>query len=148
MKAAAENHGRLSTCDSRDFSYLLSEEEKEITDYYCCRSDELWPRIETGIDFAFLDYFSSEKLDQSFCSEELLKLIPLMKQNAIIAIHDTHVKKYSHSRLFQKESTSLDELHLEYLTLPYNYGLSLLRVLSPSPHGTIQDNFIKKIQED
>ena len=57
-RAAHENNGRFISCNERDFSYLLSEQEKAVTSFVHDKSDRLWPTLRQGVDFAFLDYFS------------------------------------------------------------------------------------------
>ena len=70
-KAAAENKGHFFSCDRRDFSYLLNEDERSITTFIHGKSNLVWPSVKAeGIDFAFLDYFSSEALSGSCVKRE------------------------------------------------------------------------------
>ena len=95
-KAAYENHGHFFTCDTRDFSYLLNENEKKSTTFIHGLSDLVWKNevIKKGIDFAFLDYFSGESISKKFCLEEIKKCLSFMKTNGVIVLHDTIVDKY------------------------------------------------------
>jgi predicted O-methyltransferase YrrM len=147
-KAAHINQARFITCDIRDFSYLLNKKEKEITEFVHGKSDKVWPLVEKeGIDFAFLDYFSSESWNSDFVKREIKKCFSLLKENGIICIHDTLVDKYALKDVFNSLKTKrfgMVNKDLEVLSLPYNYGLGIIRRLKPSPYGKIEDTFKKK----
>lgn len=147
-KAAHLNSGRLISCDMRDFSYLLSEEEKSVTEFIHGKSDLVWKRVEsTGIDFAFLDYFSSEGWGADFVQKEITTCFSLLKENGVICIHDTMVDKYALRNVFNALKTKRLGFHnddVEVLSLPYNYGLGIIRRLKPSNFGRVEDHFVKK----
>ena len=148
-KAAHLNGGRFYTCDNRDFSYLLSEEEKEVTTYVHANSNKLWPQLtENGIDFAFLDYFSSESWGKDFVFNEFYNCFNLLKENGMICLHDTLVGKYALSEFVEELKTRrfglLHNSDLEVISLPYNYGLGIVRRLKESPYGKVEDTFEKK----
>jgi predicted O-methyltransferase YrrM len=144
-RAAAENEGRFVTCDNRDFQYLLSTEERSVTDYKLGFSDLVWSDEtlnRVGIDMAFLDYFSSEDVDPQFVKSELKRCIALLKTNAVIAVHDVFVDKYSVGKALR--SLCRWNRHLEYSVLPYNYGLGLIRYTGPSKYGMISESWTKQ----
>jgi predicted O-methyltransferase YrrM len=147
-KAAHLNSGRFISCDMRDFSYLLSEEEKSVTEFIHGKSDLVWDRVKSiGIDFAFLDFFSTETWKSDFVQREITNCFSLLKENGIICIHDTMVDKYALKEVFNGLKTKRFGFHdndLEVLSLPYNYGLGIIRRLKPSKFGKIEDQFIKK----
>lgn len=149
-KAAHLNSGRFISCDMRDFSYLLSKEEKSVTDFVHGKSDLVWEKVEkTGIDFAFLDYFSTEQWKPEFVAQEIAKCFSLMKENGVICIHDTLVEKYTLKHVFNELKKKRFGFHnddLEVLSLPFNYGLGIIRRLKPSPFGVLKDEFIKKVE--
>jgi len=147
-KAAHLNQGRFISCDVRDFSYLLNENEKSVVDFVHGKSDLVWEKVaESGIDFAFLDYFSDEHIKADFVNQEIAICLSLMKENGVICIHDTLVDKYDLKNVFNQLKTKrfgfLDN-DLEALSLPFNYGLGIIRRLKPSKYGIVEDNFIKK----
>ncbi len=148
IKAVAETGGKLLGCDMRDFSYLLNKREKEITTFLCGSSDQIWQKLDnSGFDFAFLDYFSSENILKSFIISEISKCLNCMKTNGVIAIHDSTVKKYAVGDALQnlkKKNGFFHNRDLEILSLPYNYGLGLIRKIGPSSYGSLKDNFKKK----
>jgi len=141
MRAAAENHGYLCTCDRRDFRYLLTPEEQRVTTYVCDKVEALWNGGYHGFDFAFLDYFSSKTCSCAYCVAELSQCIARMRQNGIIAVHDT-LQQYE--GIHAAVSEILKRPDMEGVTLPFGYGLTLMRCLAPSAHGAIHDSFRKK----
>lgn len=150
-KAAKLNSGRFISCDMRDFSYLLSEEEKSVTDFIYGKSDLVWEKVsKTGIDFAFLDYFSSENWKSDFVAKEIATCFSFMKHNGVICIHDTLVDSYALKDVFNQLKKKRFGFHnddLELITLPYNYGLGIIRRLKPSTFGILKDEFIKKVEK-
>lgn len=141
-RAARETGGHFFTCDHRDFSYLLSPEERIYTTYIHGKSDSLWDALETrnsGIGFAFLDYFSNPDLDIKYCIDEIVKCLSRVKENGIVAIHDTYDGRYS-----MKEAIASLQAKFNMMTLPYNYGLTLFRRSWESEFGCIPDAHHKK----
>ena len=147
-KAAAENGGKFISCDMRDFSYLFTSAEKEVTTFIHGKSDQTWEHLNgKGIDFAFLDYFSSENIGSSFIEQEINRCLRLLKKNGIIAVHDTIVDKYKLKNSLNKLKTKASLFHntnIEVLSLPFNYGLGFIRKLNSSPYGTVPDIYLKK----
>lgn len=144
-RAANENGGRLTTCDNRDFRYLLSEEERTVTDYKLGLSDLVWNDTDlskTGLDMAFLDYFSSEAVSSHFVRAELKRCLALLKTNGIVAIHDTSVENYSVGKTVR--SICRWNQRLEFTVLPYCYGLGIIRFTGPSRYGSIADCWKKQ----
>lgn len=148
-KAVSETGGLLTSCDKRDFSYLLSQAEVNVTTFVNDYSPEVWLNHtpDEGFDFAFLDYFSDEKLEEDFIKRELKSCIHRMKTNGVIAIHDTIIDKYALKAVLNSIKANFWNIHnveLEVLSLPYNYGLGLIRVLKESKLPIIEDQFLKK----
>jgi hypothetical protein len=148
-KAAHLNKGILITCDKRDFSYLLNKNEKKVSTFVNDSSNSVWPLLEEkGVDFVFLDYFSSAGLKRSFVKNELMTCLQYLKQNGIVCIHDTLIEKYQISRIINQLKRNSKGLlaapKYEILSLPFNYGLSIIRRISESKYGTLKDNFVKK----
>ncbi len=150
IKAAAHNKGHLLSCDTRDFSYLLNEREKELTTFFNSDSSMVWSHkaVREGIDFAFLDYFSSENLSVDFIVSEIRKCSTLVKENGIIAVHDSIDGRYNVNKALKILSRSFSvfpNLTFEILSLPFNYGLGLIRV-KRSGVGVLNDHFVKKAE--
>ncbi len=121
-RAAYENGGSFVTCDINDFSYLLNEEEKKVTKFINGDVSEVWKICKQGIDFAFFDFFSVSSLPKSFSVQHITECIKRMKQNAILAIHDSIDSR------FKLKSALIDifDKNIEILNLPYN-GLVILK---------------------
>lgn len=142
-RAAAENGGRFLACDERDFSYLLNAKEKQTTEFVLGQSDKVWPILEkgSGVDLAFLDYFSSEAVHAGFIIRELKHLDRFMKTNGMIIVHDSIVDIYNVGKAIKRFAFWN---RYEFVSLPYCYGLGVLRKLGRSQYGVIHDQFKKK----
>ena len=140
LKATIENNAFLTSCDMENFSYLLPDDQKKYFQFCHSQSNEIW-RNDKIYDFAFLDYFSSSSLTTIFCYKEIKHCIRKMKQNGIIAIHDTYDNKYA-----IKKALALIKLtsNIEYVSLPYNYGLGLIRIKGNKHNGALEEKFLKK----
>lgn len=64
-----------------------------------------------------------------------------MKTNGVIVLHDTIVDKYELGAALSKLSK---DKNIEFVSLPYNYGLGIIRYMGKSKYGSIEDSFIKK----
>ncbi|MES2308265.1 MAG: class I SAM-dependent methyltransferase [Verrucomicrobiota bacterium] len=140
-RATAENGGKFTTVDKRNFDYLFSDREKLTSDLLVGYSDVLWADLKkTGkkIDFAFLDYFSDSKCDADFCRKEIGECVQLLSEGGAFAIHDTIERDYPISGLVHEIA---EQFQCEVLTFPYNYGLSLFR---KKYQGSINDPWKKK----
>ncbi len=141
IRAVYENGGHFYTCDSRDFSYLLSESERSVTTYLCDQSAICWQKVR-GADFAFLDYFSDPRIPAVFCKNEINRCLNIMKKNGIIAVHDVFSDEYPLKEAFNSLLT--DRSDIELITLPYAYGLGLIRYKGESKCGEVKDEFKRK----
>lgn len=146
-KSANEIGASFITCDIRDFSYLLNSEEKKVSTFVHGKSDLVWGLVkDKGIDFAFLDYFSGETIGKTFILSEIKKCISLMKQNGIIAIHDAIDNRYNVKQALKSLASKSLFVNsgVEVISLPYNYGLGLIRVTRKSKYGMLKDMHLKK----
>lgn len=134
-KAAYENGGELVSCDMVDISMLLSDEEKSVTKFLLGKSELVWSK-SGGYDFAFLDYFSDVGLEVSYIEGEINKCIEKMKTDGIITIHDAYVKKYPNISLSMKKIAENRE-DVECITIPFNYGLGIIRCIGRSVYGKV-----------
>ncbi|MEQ9299465.1 MAG: class I SAM-dependent methyltransferase [Cyclobacteriaceae bacterium] len=148
IKGVAENGGNIVCCDQKDFRYVLNDHERKVVKYVAGDSEMIWKYHvpNDGFDFVFLDYFSDESLSGRFIKSEISKSIGSMKSNGIIAIHDSIVEKYSLMEVLEslkKNRLGIIDRSIEILSLPYNYGLALLRV-KKSQYEKLPDQFLKK----
>lgn len=142
--AAYKNQGKMYSLDTRDFSYLLSDAEREVVDFIQGFSSKAWehPHLnQEGLDFAFLDYFSNDNMTQDECYSEISSCYSLLKQNAILCIHDVIEKEYVVGSVMENFA---NENNAQVLYLPYNSGLGIIRRCESSPFGVIEDFWEKK----
>ncbi|MFO1490465.1 MAG: hypothetical protein U1F87_06030 [Kiritimatiellia bacterium] len=72
---------------------------------------------------------------------ELKAALSLLPTNGILAVHDAIHPKSALSRVLRRWKWKPG---VEVITLPYNYGLALIRRTSASPYERIEDHWIKK----
>ena len=134
--------GKLVCCDRFDYRDMIPSSYRGRYTYIHGDSGKFYkhPKVK-GLDFLFLDYMSSRKKSVESCYKDLKKAIKLMKTNGIIAVHDTNEKKYNVGAAFEMIKKKKG---LEVLTLPYNYGLGLIRNRRESKYGKIKDTWQKK----
>lgn len=143
-RVAAENNASLVCCDTEDFSQWFSDEEKKVVrnirgySHLAFNDPEL---RRAGADFIFLDYFGTDVATDSFVRGELKAALSLLPTNGILAIHDAIHPKSALPGVLRRWKWKPG---VEVITLPYNYGLALLRRTSASPYGRIDDAWIKK----
>lgn len=142
-RAAHENSGVLESCDVEDYSALLSPTERSVVRLHHGTSESFWPLVEAGVDFAFLDHFSSEDQPPAWIVGELEQCIAKLAPHGMVAIHDGFVARYRLREVLAalRRSVGLD---FEVVTLPFNYGLTLLR--RSLPVETIGHRFPKKVE--
>lgn len=146
-RAASETGGRFVCCDQRDFSYAFNEDERRVTEFVCGKSEAARTKFEeTGIDFAFLDYFSSNQVTDGFIANEIAAVLSLMKTNGIVAVHDVSVPEYKIGQWLKKHARGslFRPAEFDFFTLPYNYGLGLVQKRSSSRFGALPDLHLKK----
>jgi len=148
MKAIKETGGHLICCDKKGvgnnegFQYLLSEAEREVVTYLHGKSNLAWDYLdkrEHGLDFAFLDYFGDKNISESFVCKELQNCLSYLKQNGIIVVHDVY-NEYKVTGVVD----TIDWADVEYVSLPYCYGLGIFRKVQTSQYGKVEDQFPKK----
>lgn len=146
-RAAQENGGKLFSCDTRDFSYLLNETEKNVVHFHLGTSDEFFAGMKEGADMIFLD-FLGDRPKENFCKRQIELAMKQIKQNGIIVIHDAFEPSFTLPRVLQKMFRGLSgwikNRGFSLTVLPYNYGLAIIRRESTSEYGSLTDQFLKK----
>lgn len=132
-RLAHELSGEFYCCDTRDFTYLFTEPELEVTRFFSDGSDPLFKSEKfnsDNFDFIFLDYFSGETIPLDFCLMQIRKALKNLKKGGFLCIHDVSDKRYPVSRVpgHLKRSS-----HLEVSVLPYSQGLCVVRKTKSSP---------------
>jgi len=143
-RAAAENGGHLTSCDKRDFRCLLSPRERAVTRCFVGSSSAFWQQWTRPIDFAFLDHLSIELLSHESATAEITACLDRLRPDGILAIHDCHDPRYQVGAAAAKIAEAAGSGVLQWVTLPYNYGLGILRKLPAAGAPPRPDPFIKK----
>jgi len=142
-RAAFENGGNLLSCDWDDFSYMLTKKEKKVVDFHFKEVSEIWEKDE-GYDMAFLDYFSKSGKKIPYLIEEVENCIKKIKKNGIVVVHDVFMDKFRIGPAVEQLVKSRHDL--EYVVIPFNYGLGIIRCKSDSKYGIAisPNNLLKK----
>ena len=132
----------LTTCDRYDYRYMLDIAGIDWVDYIIGDADKFFSRVDT-CDFLFLDYMSTRKKSVESCYKDMKRAIKMLPTNGIVAVHDALPGKYNvAAALKMLQAKYRDEI--EALTLPYGYGLALIRRISASKHGILKDTWKKQ----
>lgn len=143
-KVAHEQNINLWLADMKDYSYLLSDAERKVAKFIHGKSMVLWEKLEKegiGQDLIFLDYFGEPTLTEEFIRAELETPYELLKKNGILCIHDTFFDESIAGKVVKHFA---QDINAEYVTLPFNYGLSIIRKKESSVYGEVQDKWHKK----
>lgn len=135
--------GVFITCDRYDYRWMF-DRAGLVPIYVLGDADKFYKHPEAGgLDFLFLDYFSTRKMDAMACYREIKKGLKLMRQNAILAIHDTIENRYNAKNAVERLKIRHKNKY-EVLTLPYGFGLTLIRTLCKSKYGKTHGESYKK----
>ena len=95
---------------------------------------------ETNGPFDFVLHDGSHLPD--VVEEDLKLVIPKMKNNSILVIHDTECDLFGKT-LQEAVVRALGDLRHEIITLPYGYGLTIVRILDNKQNGTVKPTWTK-----
>lgn len=96
------------------------------------RSEEILKKsqVPDGLDFVLHDGSHQYKV----LRQDLRKVMPKMKQNGIILVHDVC---HEYEEMLSVLSHFVKKYNCEKVVLPYGYGLAILRVTKSMPFGVI-----------
>jgi len=140
-KAAYETGAHFICCDRYDYTGYLSPEERGVMDFVVGDAKKLYNNLNCGLDFVFLDYLSSKERSAESCYKALKRWGGVLRQNGIIAVHEAVEKGYNVMEAL-KMFRRVDGY--EQVSLPYNYGLAIIRKTAKSEYGRINDEWLKK----
>jgi len=134
-------------CDRYDYSYMLrlcDPEGKLPVRFIVGDADAFYadPEVRLGMDFLFLDYMSTRDMTEDMCYHDLKRAIGLVPINGIVAVHDALSSKYNVAGAMNRLSDKYKR-GVEMVTLPYGYGLGIIRNRMKSPFGIIEDGWHK-----
>jgi len=142
LEALKKTGGKLITNDMRSI-VDTGNSEQDLKDnpnwtYLQGKSLEVLKNEKTtGFDMVLHD----GSHDVGVVYKDLRKIIPRMKKNGIILVHDTFYKGFY---LWIAIRLALLFVRHERVTLPYGYGLTIIRILSNYGHGSIETAWEKE----
>lgn len=130
-------------CERYDYKSLFDFSDKyhfikDINEYYT---------TIPVLEFMFIDYLSSRDYDVDFCYKAIKKAVKHVRQNGIVAVHDTLEEKYNAKAAIEKVKQKYGN-GIEAFTFPYCFGMTLIRRLFKSEHGAIEVKSRKKQDEN
>lgn len=139
--AISRTGGHHTSCDTRvitdtGLSEAFLEENKER--YTFIQGDSRVVDLPTG-PFDFVLHDGSHV--PGIVRQDLRKVLKFMKKNSIIIIHDTFNDKYPGMR--NAVQTVLAEVENEMITLPYSYGITIIRIIEDFGNGTLETSWRK-----
>lgn len=140
--AAREIGATITCCDRYDYRYMLDIAGIGWVDYIVGDADAFFKQVKT-CDFIFLDYMSTVKKSMESCYKDMKRAIKMLPTNGIVAVHDALPGKYNVAAALKMLQAKYRG-EIEALTLPYGYGLALIRRISASKHGILKDTWKKK----
>ena len=128
LKALEITGGSLTTCDLRE----VDDSKHSNWRYIQGNTVDTVPKIDGSFDVILHDgSHIQEEVD-----EDLKNVIPKVKKNGIVLIHDTQ-HPGRHKVDFDKCRRILRHIDYEDVTLPYGYGLTILKIKEDFGNGEV-----------
>ncbi|OHB24572.1 MAG: hypothetical protein A2542_03170 [Parcubacteria group bacterium RIFOXYD2_FULL_52_8] len=143
LEALRHTGGRLISTDMRPVSNtgMSPEEIAEHPEWTYLEGNSLTtiPVLkETGFDLVLHDGSHEWRV----VLRDLKRIIPRMKQDGLILVHDTHHRGKNFHLLLATQFALLGVRH-EKVTLPYGYGLTITRIKGDRGHGRVSTTWEK-----
>lgn len=145
LEALKHTGGKLVTCDVRDLKDTGNPDELHsmyASSWTYLQGDtrETLQTLPTETRFDVVLHDGSHEWRVVY--KDLRKILPRIKQNGILLVHDTeHTPTY---RLKMATRLALIGYRHEIVTLPYGFGLTIVRILGNKKNGTISLSWGKK----
>ena len=124
LEALKKTGGRLTSCD------IVPQKPQDKWNFINANSLEIFPIKET---FDLVLHDGSHEKD--VVEQDLKNIIPLMKQDALLLVHDTEHKDF---QLKEAVENALKYTEHERITLPYGYGLTIIRIKEDFGNGKVE----------
>jgi len=122
LLASIQSGSDFTCCDAVNYPSEIPCPEYDRMYFVHGNSAEIW-NTSVRYDLMFLDYFSDQSMSMRACFWELVSALKHLNTHGILAIHDTFDHRYS----VKKTIRLIAFLYrLDVVTLPFNYGLTLL----------------------
>jgi predicted O-methyltransferase YrrM len=138
LKALEQTGGKLVTAEIRDLEDTDNDEElleryRGRWDYRQADSRQVARDFTGALDFVLHD----GSHDADVVREDLQLILPHMRRNAILAVHDTEHPTQSYG-LDEAVDVALSGIEHERMTLPYGYGLTMVRIEEDLGNGVVE----------
>uniref|UniRef100_A0A6M3XGP3 Putative methyltransferase n=1 Tax=viral metagenome TaxID=1070528 RepID=A0A6M3XGP3_9ZZZZ len=145
LEALKYTNGKHICCDYRGIknTYMSNEfleNNQGCLTYLTMDSTTInFENIDVAFDFVLHDGSHLPEIVEI----DLLNIIPKMKLNSILVIHDT--ESVVHNKSLKKPIIdALKNYHYEIVTLSYGYGLTIIRIKEDFNNGEIFTTWVKK----
>lgn len=146
LEALQRTGGQHTSCDVRDLidtgiSPSLFVEQGDNWRFLQKNSNTIMTgELETYGPFDFVLHDGSHIPGE--VQKDLKKIVPFMKQNSILLVHDTNNDKYGEGMLVAVKK-ALQDIEHEIVTLPFSYGLTIVKILGNKALGTVTPTWKK-----
>ena len=148
LEALKITEGKLVSCEqrtikeqSKHFSQDFLNEHKNTWTFLHGKSLEVVPEFNHS-------YYDVVLHDGSHTSHEVKKdinnILPYMKEGSILITHDTEHPSLGKDMKFGVEYSDIQNYKHEILTLPYGYGLTLIRLLESKNQEKVKIGWRKR----
>jgi len=136
LEALDVSGGKLISCSLKSKDEILGGRIKDHLrwTHFHMKSDALDMKQIEGSRFDFVLHDGSHRGD--VLKRDLRKIVPLIKQYGILLIHDTHHSKVG-ERMRQGLLSGLEGVKHSKVTLPYGYGLTIVKVDGNESNGQV-----------
>ncbi len=138
LSALEQGKGHLYSCDVREFSRVGGVRHPQWTFYHSSSQNVLLWLDNMAFDLVLHD--GSHEAPE--VKNDIRSILPYMKQNGILLLHDTFHTKYG---LMDACEAALEGWPHEKMTLPYGYGLTIIRNLRDTGHGAVSPKWEKNL---
>lgn len=142
-EALRRTGGRHTSCDIRDLK------DTGLTEKVIKEHSDIWTFIQGDsrtIDMPVGPYdfvLHDGSHEGPIVLQDLKKIVKYMKQNSILLVHDTIDERYN-PRLDLVVHKALTGINHELVTLPYGYGLTVVKILDNiNNNGTVTPTWRK-----
>ncbi len=140
LKALERTGGKLISCDVRDLDTIgiPVEERSDKWEFQQGRSNRVLKKMNsTGFDLVLHDGAH----DRATVLSDLKFIIPRMKLNGLLLIHDT---EHKYKDILEAVDESLKRIKHQRVELPYGCGLSIIRIKQDFKNGKVELTWKKK----
>jgi len=144
LMALEKTNGKLITCDYRPLNqtaifFDLNELKQYPNFKYLCKRSNM---IKTDIEKETFDFVLHDGAhDSATVINDFKMIIPRMKKGSILLLHDTTHKEYD----LYKAVDSLSWVKNSHVTLPYGYGLTIIKIEEDLGNGEVEIKWHKQV---